>query len=39
MSSWRGALLSIGYIFMAWYLVKHVDNFTNFTFLLSHCPQ
>jgi len=26
--SWRGALLSTGYVFMAWYLVKHMGNFT-----------
>jgi len=26
-------LISNGYIFMAWYIVKHRDNFT-FTFLL-----
>jgi hypothetical protein len=24
-----GALLSTGYVFMAWYLVKHRDNFTK----------
>jgi len=27
-SSWHGAWLSTGYVFMAWYLVKHRDNFT-----------
>jgi hypothetical protein len=26
-SSWRGALLRTSYVFMAWYLVKHRDNF------------
>jgi len=29
--SCQGTLLSTGYDFMAWYLVKHRDNFT-FTF-------
>jgi hypothetical protein len=28
-SSWCGAYLSTGYIFMAWYLVKARDNFYN----------
>jgi hypothetical protein len=28
MSSWRGAGLSTGYIFMTWYLIKHRENFT-----------
>jgi hypothetical protein len=27
-SLWRGAELSNGYIFIAWYLVKHKNNFT-----------
>jgi hypothetical protein len=32
-SSWRGAYLSVGYVYMAWYLVKPRDNFTfNFTY-------
>jgi hypothetical protein len=26
-SSWRGAKLNNGYVFMVWYLVKHRDNF------------
>jgi len=31
-SSWCGALLSIVYIFMVWYIVKHRNNF-NFSIL------
>jgi len=27
-SSWHGAELSAGYLFMAWYLVQHRDTFT-----------
>jgi hypothetical protein len=31
-SSWCGALLRTGYIFMAWYLIKYMHNFTfNFS--------
>jgi len=27
-SSWRGAYLSTGYVFRAWYLVKHMETLT-----------
>jgi hypothetical protein len=27
------------YVFMTWYLVKHRDNFTNFTFYFTHIVQ
>jgi hypothetical protein len=32
-TTWHGAQLSKGYIFMAWYLVKHRSNFT-FTLMM-----
>jgi hypothetical protein len=34
-SSWRGAHFSTGYVFVAWYLVKHRDNFA-FTLPSTH---
>jgi hypothetical protein len=36
-SSWRGILLSTGYVSMTWYLVKSRDNFTFFTFWWGFC--
>jgi hypothetical protein len=35
MSSQRGAELSNEYAFMAWYLVKHRDNFTFILLLMT----
>jgi len=29
MVSWRGAYLSVPYVLMVWYLVKHGENFTS----------
>jgi len=34
MSSCRGAYLSMRYIFMAWYLVKHRESFTFYLYTL-----
>jgi len=38
-SSWHGAYFSTGYIFMAWYLVKHMIFFIfTFTFITMLIP-
>jgi len=37
-TSWRGAYLSTGFVFMAWYLVKHRHNFTFTLYLYIPSP-